>query len=691
MTGAGARRVGQGPSDRRAHAISFTLIAGAITVAYANALGTGLTLDAGALVLGNPALRAPSVDNIRTILGSDYWSPMATNGLHRPVTTLSFLANWSLLGNEGRPLGYHVVNALLHVGCAATLYALLMRLGFALIPARLATLLFAVHPAATEAVTNVAGRADLLAALFVLAGLGSNARANDQAGWRRARWMAALAASAILGAFSKENGLVLLPLVLLWNLAFVPLASRRRALWEPALVFVPVLALMALARWWLRLHGYPPEASPIDNPILEAGFWAGRATALEVLWLQLATLVFPFTLSADYSYAQIPLITPPLPPLAVARALLGAVALTLVAVGARHAWRERRALAFLLLFFLLALLPTANLLVVIGSIRADRFLYLPLAPCSAALVAVLWEGGAERHRRAIVGLGVVVLALATVRTVLRNRDWRDDLTLWQATVVTAPRSAKTHNGLGEQLAARGRPGDLEQAIAHGERAVAIRPDYLPALANLATYYVRRGDALAQRDGQDPRARAAYLRAVALARRGVPVDRRAGARFRREMRARGHPGATIPDYGNRQLHQTLLVARARLGRWRGMVAAARRLAQLDPWTPGTCVDMSVAFVRLGRLDDAAVALHQARLLGGGEDVEARLVEVYRLAGGDAGGVRGDPSGGVSLDVTSPLVRGHRCRAATELAATFEDAALPEPAARLRALARGECGS
>jgi tetratricopeptide (TPR) repeat protein len=666
------------------------LLAGAITAAYANAVTTGLTLDAGALVLGNPAVRALSVDNVRTILSSDYWYPMATNGLYRPVTTLTFLGNWSLLGNGERALGYHIVNVLLHFGCAASLYALLMRLGFAVIPARLATLLFAVHPVATEAVTNVAGRADLLATLFVVAGLWCNAHAHDLAGRRHGLWMVALAASATLAAFSKESGLVLVPLVLTWNLAFRPTAGRRRALWQPLAVFVPVLALMALARWWVRVHGYPPESSPIDNPILEVGFWSGRATALEVLWLQLATLAFPFELSADYSYAQIPVIGPPLAMAAVAWALIGAVALVAIGIGARLAWRRQRPLAFLLLFFLLALLPTANLLVVIGSIRADRFLYLPLAPFSAALVAVAWLGGAVGRRRAVLGFGIVALVLCTIRTVRRNRDWQDDLTLWQATVVTAPDSAKAHNGLGEQLAARGRPGDLEQAIAHGETAVAIRRDYVPALANLATYYVRRGDALAVQNGQDPRSRAAYLRAVALARRAAPLDRRAAARFRRAMRARGHAGPTIPDYGNQQLQRALLVARARLGRWRGVLAAARRLQRLDPWDGGTWIDTSVALVRLGRVEDAAVALHQARLLGGGDEVEARLVDVYRLMGDDADAVRTDASGRGALDAASPLVRRHRCRAATELAATYEDAALPEPAARLRTQARGDCG-
>src|SRR5262245_26994268 len=172
-------------------AVAIAFVAAVAIATHANSLGNGLPLDAGALVQGNPALRALTWANLRTIFSSDYWSPMATNGLYRPLTTLSFLVNWTVLGNEGRPLGYHVVNVALHVACCCAALALFRRRGLPAGAAVLATLLFAVHPVTTEVVANVEGRADLLAALGVLLGVLCHARAVATSGGTRIAWEAA--------------------------------------------------------------------------------------------------------------------------------------------------------------------------------------------------------------------------------------------------------------------------------------------------------------------------------------------------------------------------------------------------------------------------------------------------------------------------------------------------------------------
>ncbi|HWP66763.1 MAG TPA: hypothetical protein VNO26_12695, partial [Candidatus Limnocylindria bacterium] len=275
------------------------VVAVVVTASHIGSLANGLTLDARALVLGNPALREATWANVRTILTSDYWSPMATNGLYRPVTTLSFLANWALLGNAGRPLGYHVVNLLLHLCCALAALALFRRLGLATAAAVVATLLFAVHPVTTEVVANVAGRADLLAALGVLCGLLCQARARAARGGARMAWETGLVAAAVLGMFAKENAVVLLPLLIVWE-ALSPSAAEWRARARGPALAAGVAAVMLAARWWVRAQGYPPESSPLDNPILEAGLWEGRATALGVLAQQAGTLVWPAVLRADY-------------------------------------------------------------------------------------------------------------------------------------------------------------------------------------------------------------------------------------------------------------------------------------------------------------------------------------------------------------------------------------------------------
>ena len=90
--------------------------------------------------------------------------------LYRPITIISFAMNHALGGNA--PAGYRAVNILLHGLASVLLLWLGLRLGLREAEAGAVALLFAVHPIHTEAVNAVVGRADLLVAVGVFAGLG---------------------------------------------------------------------------------------------------------------------------------------------------------------------------------------------------------------------------------------------------------------------------------------------------------------------------------------------------------------------------------------------------------------------------------------------------------------------------------------------------------------------------------------
>jgi len=63
-------------------------------------------------------IRALTAANLRLIFDKTYWWPKVVDGLYRPVTTLSLLFNYTVLGNGQNATGYHVVNFLLHAGNA---------------------------------------------------------------------------------------------------------------------------------------------------------------------------------------------------------------------------------------------------------------------------------------------------------------------------------------------------------------------------------------------------------------------------------------------------------------------------------------------------------------------------------------------------------------------------------------------
>src|SRR5581483_10547483 len=90
------------------------------------------------------------------------------------------------------------------------------------------------------------------------------------------------------------------------------------------------------------------------------------------------------------------------------------------------AFRRNRPLFFLLAVAGLSLLPVSNLLFPIGTIMAERFLYLPaIAAAACAVAGLFWLANRiSRPRLAIVVAGCLILLCAS-RTWRRNADWQD--------------------------------------------------------------------------------------------------------------------------------------------------------------------------------------------------------------------------------------------------------------------------
>src|SRR5579862_9061405 len=107
---------------------------------------------------------------------------METN-LYRPFTTLSYLFNYAVLGSRTDPASYHWINFAVHALNIALVYLLGLLLLEEVPLAFAVAALWALHPVLTESVTNIVGRADLLAAFGVLTGLLCYARAVSIGGW----------------------------------------------------------------------------------------------------------------------------------------------------------------------------------------------------------------------------------------------------------------------------------------------------------------------------------------------------------------------------------------------------------------------------------------------------------------------------------------------------------------------------
>jgi tetratricopeptide (TPR) repeat protein len=190
-----------------------------------------------------------------------------------------------------------------------------------------------------------------------------------------------------------------------------------------------------------------------------------------------ALQVLPLVQSPDYSFNAIPLVGSVSDPRFVG-VLAGSAA---VLAAALRPALGGTPLPLALFWYGAALLPVSNLLLVSGTIFAERTLYLPSV--ATALLAGWGLAGLVRwHRPLGTGLGGLVLLLLAGQTVRYSGAWTDDVTLFRRAAAAVPESTKAHHKLGEELLRR---GDFAEALSSLHRSLEIAPENVYAAATLA--------------------------------------------------------------------------------------------------------------------------------------------------------------------------------------------------------------
>jgi len=601
-------------------------------LAFSNSFSAGLALDNQVLITGDPRIREATSHNIGQIFAHTFWWPNGEAGIYRPVATLSYLFNYAILGNGSQPAGYHWINFLLHAANVLLVFALMLRLlgGFR-VPLFIAGL-WAVHPVLTESVTNIVGRADLLAGTAVLSGFLMYLMSAEATGGRRIGWLAGLAAATAVGVYSKESAVVLPGVIILYELA---LSRRFRAmLWGCAATLLPIAGML-----WQRslvLAASPGAEFPfVDNPIAGANFWIGRLTAIKVLARYFWLTIWPLKLSADYSYSEIPLVRGSVADWTAWIAV--AVVLCLVAL----AWRRNRLVFFFPCFGFLNLLPASNLLFPIGTIMAERLLYLPLIGWLACLVIAI-----HSVRRAHVLLTVIVVGFA-IRTWVRNLDWRDDLAMATASVQASPQSFKGHRLLAVALfQAQPDYSNIDRVLEESNKSLAILrtlPDHLdvPSPWNeAAAYQVAKGDSLRGASNEP------YEEAVRTAKRAIAIE---GAHDR--------PVAA-------ESYRLLATAHLRLQQAPQARAAAMQARAIEPLNVDVYGQIAESYLAQSRGEDAAITLAEGMFATGDGSLRNDLLKLYQSGIDTAGCAVVAGPRGPALNPECDIVRRDLCAGAAQ---------------------------
>lgn len=474
---------------RNPRVIAVMIAAGLAILVYANALANGFAYDDVPVIVDNPAVSG-GIHPLRIVF-TPYWpgADGRTLGLYRPLTILLFAVQWAL--GAGNALVFHGVSLLLHGAATALVFLLVSRFvdqRYALAGA----LLFAVHPVHVEAVANVVGQAELLSACLLLAGACIHA-SRPMVGEVPARHRRLIALLFAAGLLAKESAIAFPALLVVLDLAQ---GRVQRPGYIRSVARLAIL-LAAVTGVYLALRSVVLGALTGDVTFTMRFLEDPRArlmTALTV-WPHYARLLFaPLHLSAMYDpdfLVPVGTLTP--------RVLAGATILGITAVLAvTPRWWPAAGLGAS--WFLVAILLVSNLVVPVGTLLAERTLYLP----SVALA--FWIGfGAQalaRHRSVsrwvrratAAALGVVLCAFA-LRTVLRTPVWKDSATVIETSFHQHPEDFRAQWFHAERVA---EAGDSTGSLVFWRQAFDIYPDH----PRFLTAYARMLLALGRADQAD---------------------------------------------------------------------------------------------------------------------------------------------------------------------------------------------
>lgn len=475
-----------------------------------------------------------------------------------------------------------------------------------------------------------------------------------------------------VGVFSKESAVAILGVIVLYE--FTRWRERKQIrglLYGCAAAGAPILVM-----WYQRsvvLAG--PAARSIqflDNPLVNAPFLSGRLTAIALMAKYLWLLTCPLNLSCDYSFNQIPVANGSLHYWAawiVVLALIGCAVIM---------FKHSAAAFFFMGFALVTFFPTSNLPFLLGTIMAERFLYLPAIGFAGCLVLVIYAIG----RR--VGLSLfapvvlsMIICLFGLRTWERNLDWKDNVTLWMAAVHAAPNSFKTHGELAEALyEADPTYSNIDQSIGEAEEGLSILnplPDSVNnpfPYVNAGNYFAVKGRLLMGRGPggemtNTPESLLAYQTSLKILLRGVAIDTSTNERHRIEELAEGKRDSEIVSSSLPSLYITLGITYMRLGDSEDAYRAAIHARSLDAQSPDAYILIGESLDASGHKEAAAISYMEGSIITGDRRFLLLLQNAYRSGLDPQGCSFVQTASGPSLNFSCGIVHQQACTASTEL--------------------------
>ncbi|NWW16105.1 TMTC3 protein, partial [Falcunculus frontatus] len=480
------------------------LIVGVVAACYWNSLFCGFVFDDVSAILDNKDLH-PSTP-LKNLFQNDFWgTPMSEERSHksyRPLTVLTFRLNY--LFSELNAVSYHFLNLVFHV-VVCLVFLKVCKLFLDNKSSVVASLLFAVHPIHTEAVTGVVGRAELLSSIFFLAAFLSYTKSkgpDNTIVWTPIAVTVFLVAVATL---CKEQGITVVGICCVYEV-FIAQGYTLPALLDTAVQIlrgkgsIPFSMLQTLLKLIVLMfstlllvvvrvqviQSQLPVFTRFDNPAAVSPSPARQLTFNYLLPVNAWLLLNPSELCCDWTMGTIPLVESLLDVRNVATLTFFCFLGSLMVFSLRYPGDSSKTVLMALCLIVLPFIPASNLFFPVGFVVAERVLYVPsMGFC--ILVAHGWKKLSNKsvlRKISWVCLAAVLFTHA-LKTLHRNWDWESEYTLFMSALKVNKNNAKLWNNVGHALENEKK---FERALQFFIQATQVQPDDIGAHMNVGRTY-----------------------------------------------------------------------------------------------------------------------------------------------------------------------------------------------------------
>jgi len=471
----------------------YIIIAVFAILIFYNSLDNEFVFDDESVVVNNIALQEFS--NIPKYFAGGEGFHKVIGRYYRPIVSTLYTVDYAIWGLN--PMGFHITNIIIHVISCLLLFVILMHLfgdyKYGILASLIAALVFAAHPIHTEAVSWISGRTDSLVTLFFFAaflfyskfiksikiGEEQDTDETGKSGFQKYKFLIISLLFYFFGLLSKEMIITFPVVIILYD--FIYRKKNLSYIKENlnAYISIVVVTIIYLVLRYIVLIDVVERETYAYFYGMD--FVTVTATMLKTVPMYFKLLFVPINLLYHYNG-----FIPDSNSFLDINVILSILFITLLIYLSVFFYKRHSVISFCLLFFIVSLIPVMNIVPTMN-LMAERFLYITSFSLSILIAYLIVKFMNENNLVPAILISLVMILLLSFFTYERNKDWKDNNTLYYTGKDVEGTVLLTNYG---NIFANNK--QFGQAEIMYRKAIELRDNSLLAHHNLGLIYLLRG-------------------------------------------------------------------------------------------------------------------------------------------------------------------------------------------------------